>query len=105
VWSRADLVFIVACTLAINLSRWHARVRCGLGYASCVGPGAQLRSLWHWFRASDRPQGRANPNEPTVYVLQVETKQGPRSFVASRDTLERFARELLDAVEGRGAKM
>jgi hypothetical protein len=46
----------------------------------------------------------ANPNEPTLYVLQVETKQGPRSFVANRETLERFARELLDAVEGRGAK-
>ncbi len=46
----------------------------------------------------------ANPNEPTVYVLHVETTQGPRSFVASRAMLERFARELLDSVEGRGAK-
>ncbi len=46
----------------------------------------------------------ADPNEPTVYVLHVETTQGPRSFVASRAMLERFARELLDSVEGRGAK-
>ena len=45
-----------------------------------------------------------NPNDPAVYVLQIETKQGPRSFVASRAMLERFARELLDVVEGRGAK-
>src|SRR3954462_10032204 len=46
----------------------------------------------------------ANPNEPTVYLLQIETKEGPRSFVASRATLERLGRELLDSVEGRGAK-
>src|SRR3954470_2809156 len=46
----------------------------------------------------------ANPNEPALYVLQVETKQGARSFVVNRETLERFARELLDAVAGRGAK-
>lgn len=42
-----------------------------------------------------------NPNDPEVYVLQVETKQGPRSFVATKPVLERFARELLDALEGR----
>ena len=46
----------------------------------------------------------ADPNDPTVYVLQVETKQGLRSFVANRAVLERHARELLDALEGRGAK-
>jgi hypothetical protein len=46
----------------------------------------------------------ANPNEPSVYVLQLETQQGSRSFVASRASLERFARELLDVIEGRGAK-
>ncbi len=46
----------------------------------------------------------ADPNDPTLYVLQVETKQGLRSFVANRAVLERHARELLDALEGRGAK-
>ena len=46
----------------------------------------------------------ANPNDPAVYVLQVQTKQGLRSFVASRALIERFAKELQDAVEGRGVK-
>ena len=46
----------------------------------------------------------ANPNDPAVYVLQVETKEGPRSFVATRPVMERFARELLEAIEGRGGK-
>jgi hypothetical protein len=46
----------------------------------------------------------ANPNDPAVYVLQVQTKQGLRSFVASRVIMERFSKELLDAVEGRGVK-
>jgi hypothetical protein len=46
----------------------------------------------------------ANPNDPAVYVLQVQTKQNLRSFVASRAIIERFAKELQDAVEGRGVK-
>jgi hypothetical protein len=46
----------------------------------------------------------ANPNDPAVYVLQVQTKQNLRSFVASRAILERFAKELQDAIEGRGVK-
>ena len=46
----------------------------------------------------------ANPNDPTLYVLKVETNEGPRSFIATRPVIERFARELLDAVEGRGVK-
>ena len=46
----------------------------------------------------------ADPNDPTLYVLQVETKQGIQSFVANRAVLERHARELLDALQGRGAK-
>ena len=46
----------------------------------------------------------ADPNDPTLYVLQVESKQGLRSFVGNRAVLERHARELLDALEGRGAK-
>ena len=46
----------------------------------------------------------ANPNDPAVYVLQVQTKQGLRSFVASRALIERFAKELQNAIEGRGVK-
>ena len=46
----------------------------------------------------------ANPNDPAVYVLQVQTKQGLRSFVAGRAIIERFAKELQNALEGRGVK-
>ena len=46
----------------------------------------------------------ANPNDPEVYVLQVQTKQGLRSFVAGRAIIERFAKELQNALEGRGVK-
>ena len=46
----------------------------------------------------------ANPNDPAVYVLQVQTKQGLRSFVASRALIERFTKELQGAMEGRGVK-
>ena len=45
-----------------------------------------------------------NPNDPAVYVLHIETTEGIRSFVAGRAVVERFARGLLDAVEGRGVK-
>src|SRR5688572_10383938 len=45
-----------------------------------------------------------DPNDPAVYVLQLDTTRGPHAFAADRGTLERLARELLDAVEGRGAK-
>jgi len=41
----------------------------------------------------------ANPNLPGLRLLQVETKQGPRTFVAARSTLERFAKELYDTLE------
>jgi hypothetical protein len=46
----------------------------------------------------------ANPNDPAVYVLQLDTTGGPHAFAADRATLERFAREILDVVEGRGSR-
>lgn len=41
----------------------------------------------------------SNKNQPNLLILQMETRQGPRLFVASRKTVERFARELLGRVE------
>jgi hypothetical protein len=38
-------------------------------------------------------------NQPALLLLQIETKEGPRSFVASRLVMERFAKELAQAVE------
>ena len=45
-----------------------------------------------------------NPNDPAVYVLQLDTTGGPHAFAADRATLERLGRELLDVVEGRGTR-
>jgi hypothetical protein len=48
----------------------------------------------------------SNNRMPALLVLQIETKQGPRSFVAARTTIERFARDLLTQIEaGRGEKL
>jgi hypothetical protein len=40
-----------------------------------------------------------NANMPALMLLQIETKEGPRQFVASRLVMERFAKELLQATE------
>ena len=40
-----------------------------------------------------------NPNAPELLILQIETKQGPHSFVANRETIERFAKELLQSLD------
>jgi hypothetical protein len=40
-----------------------------------------------------------NPNTPALMVLQIETKEGPRRFIASRVVMERFAKELVQATE------
>jgi hypothetical protein len=41
----------------------------------------------------------SNTNAPALLLLQIQTKQGLRSFVASRLTMERFARELLRTLD------
>ena len=45
-----------------------------------------------------------NPNEPDLLTLQIETKQGPYSFVASPPRMEQFAKELLQNLEDASAK-
>jgi hypothetical protein len=45
-----------------------------------------------------------NPNAPDLLTLQIETKQGPYSFVASPPTMEQFAKELLQNLEDASAK-
>ena len=45
-----------------------------------------------------------NPNAPDLLTLEIETKQGPYSFVASPPTMEQFARELLENLEDASAK-
>ncbi len=40
-----------------------------------------------------------NPNAPELLVLQIETKQGAQAFVATRETIERFAKELLQSLD------
>ena len=45
-----------------------------------------------------------NPNAPDLLTLQIETKQGPYSFVASAPTMEQFAKELLQNLEDASAK-
>ena len=45
-----------------------------------------------------------NPNAPDLLTLQIETNQGPYSFVASPPTMEQFAKELLQSLEDAGAK-
>lgn len=48
----------------------------------------------------------SNNRLPALLVLQIETKQGPHQFVATRTTFERFARDLLTQIEaGRGEKL
>jgi hypothetical protein len=44
-----------------------------------------------------------NPNAPEL-ILQIETRQGPYSFVPSAPTMEQFARELLQNLEDASAK-
>src|SRR5215207_6237495 len=38
-----------------------------------------------------------NPNLPALLLLEIQTKEGPRRFVASRLVMERFAKELVQA--------
>ena len=45
-----------------------------------------------------------NPNAPDLLTLQIETKQGPYSFVASPPIMEQFAGELLQNLEDTSAK-
>ena len=45
-----------------------------------------------------------NPNAPDLITLQIETKQGPYSFVASPPTMEQLAKELLQNLEDASAK-
>jgi len=41
----------------------------------------------------------ANPNLPGLRLLEIDTKQGPRTFVAQKAILERFAKELRETLE------
>jgi len=45
-----------------------------------------------------------NPNAPELLTLQIETKQGPYSFVASPPRIEQFAKELLQNLEDASSK-
>ena len=45
-----------------------------------------------------------NPNAPELLTLQIETKQGPYSFVASQPTIEQLAKELLQNLEDASSK-
>jgi hypothetical protein len=45
-----------------------------------------------------------NPNAPDLLTLEIETKQGPYSFVASSPAMEQFAKELLQNLEDASAK-
>ena len=45
-----------------------------------------------------------NPNAPDLLTLQIETKQGPYSFVASPPAMEQFAKELLQNLDDASAK-
>jgi hypothetical protein len=40
-----------------------------------------------------------NQSMPALMILQIETKEGARQFVASRLIMERFAKELVQATE------
>lgn len=41
----------------------------------------------------------SNQRAPQLRLLQIETKQGPRNFIATRAIMERFAKELLAALQ------
>jgi hypothetical protein len=46
----------------------------------------------------------ANPNEPAVLILQLETPQGSHSFFASRLVIEHLAKDLLRDLENLSKK-
>jgi hypothetical protein len=41
----------------------------------------------------------SNQKAPGLRLLQIETEQGPRIFVATRAIMERFAKELLETLQ------
>ncbi len=41
----------------------------------------------------------SNQRAPELRLLQIETKQGLRTFIATRATMERFAKELLATLQ------
>jgi hypothetical protein len=69
-----------------------------------VGPAVALEDAICGTAASKRPCDLTghklipHQNLPALLTLEVQTAQGPFSFVASRLTLEHFARDLLKGV-------
>jgi hypothetical protein len=88
---KAVVMMIAGASIAIAVNRAipsalaQGDVVCGTALKPCELTGFKLLS---------------NQNLPEIRVLLIETKQGPRTFVATRAIMERFAKELLDALEG-----
>ena len=82
----AGAVIALAFDRAIPLASAQGSVLCGTPASPrpCELTGYKLLS---------------NKSQPNILILQIETRQGPRSFVANRKTVERFAKELLGRIE------
>jgi hypothetical protein len=95
--SRLILVAIMCTLLGVSLDRWMSPASAQYTGPCGVPPSAVPCELRGYKLFAKR-------DVTGLMLLQIQTNQGTRSFVATRSTMERFARELLDSIQRGGSQ-